>query len=272
MADTLAKYERIDKDIQSEEGSADYARGWQQMVREGMKKEDLATRIADTRTALEAATQEQKAAVQGAVVQERARVEARDLTNKAISDIYRVDPRYMNRDLGDAVRAIQDKFEQTGRTRRADMTDERLSELDAVHKGLNESLDRSPYIDMEKLKDIAHTPIRDLSAGDILKVRDAVKNLEHIQRNRDQIDANGRLVQREALENDTVPRIKGMKLNAQEMATGEPTLWTAIKKMWRNLKSHAGVLANSYGYNGELDIRRKGERGLPYRCRKRAGG
>ena len=59
-------------------------------------------------------------------------------------------------------------------------------------------------------------------------------------------------IERSALRTDTLPRIKGMKLTAEEMANKEPTLGKTFKAAVRDAKSEGGVLANTYDMNAEI--------------------
>ena len=178
-----------------------------------------------------------------AVVNERVRVETVASRNKLIEGFHALDWSKMNKDLGDAVKAIQDKFEQKGHTLKADLGEEKAAELASVHDALQASgNDVSPELDLARLKDLPATKLRDLTVNDIRTIHDAVLNLDHIQRMRDKVGKIGHEVEKAHLQKEADTRIAPPKVSRFGPATS---------KRIRLIKAHANAIAFSYSSNGE---------------------
>ena len=244
----------LDEATRTEEGSADYIERRPDVQALNKKISDLQLAVdqgkTDAKAALEAARAEKTAAVKSL----REQIKTRAQTNKDLADIKAVvaGAKYMNRDLGDAVKALGEKLDLKGKTSKANLTEDYLSELSAVHDALKAEPDRGPTIDLGKLKDLSRVKARDLSPEDLADVTDALKNLAWVQRMRDKVRTTQGDIERSALRTDTLPRIKGMKLTAEEMANKEPTLGKTFKAAVRDAKSEGGVLANTYDMNAEI--------------------
>ena len=178
-----------------------------------------------------------------AVVNEKVRIQAIDERNRYLEGIHRPDPSRMNKDLGDAVRAIQDKFEQKGHTLKADMGADKVAELAQVHEALQSAgNETSPDIDLARLKDLPTTKLRDLTIGDIKTIHDAVLNLDHIQRMRDKVGKVGQEIERSKLQEEAKTRIAPPKISK---------LGPATSKRNRLIRAHSNAIAYSYSSNGE---------------------
>ena len=196
-------------------------------------------KVASLQEALDSARKEanKMAAIRGAtrVASERARVGRVATRNKLIGKIHSLDSTKMNKDLGDAVKAIQDKFEQKGHTLKADLGDEKVAELAQVHEALQAAGNGvSPELDLSRLKDLPTTKLRDLTINDTKTILDALLNLDHINRWRGKV-------------RDFAAAIEMSDLEKQPISRPHPNN-PAWERTFRDVRSREHSITKSYDY------------------------
>lgn len=247
----------LDEATRSEEGTSDYIERRPDVQALNKKISDLQLAVDQGKTegkaALEAARAEKTAAVKSL----RDQIKTRAQTNKDLADIKAVvaGAKYMNRDLGDAVKALGEKLDLKGKTSKANLTKDYLSELSAVHDALVAEPDRGPTIDLGKLKDLSRVKARDLSPEDLSDVTDALKNLAWVQRMRDKVQDTGKAIELDGLRKEATEKVQGLKFNAEEQARADSgaraPLARKSKEFWRDAKSTGNTGFAGYDFNAQ---------------------
>jgi hypothetical protein len=237
-------------------------------------KERLQT-IKDLRDNYTARLDAAKAAIPAAKKALRAQIRTRAQVNKDIATIKDVAKgiKTMNRDLGEAARALVEKIELKGKTGKADQTEAFLSEMTYVHKAFADALNDpdqmshiSPFIDIEKLRDLASFRARDISPEDLHSIVNALKNLQKAQAERNTIRNAGLVLQMKDLEKQAKEGgVLGLKLKPEEGGAPETagtgirdTVGLRIRKAWRDTK---GAVAQVFSgtFNAFLAFAEEGD-------------
>jgi hypothetical protein len=258
---TKAQGEALDLATLREDNAFNYIEQDPQIVAMNKKIEDLTAKIEQGKTQFKEQLDQAKADKVAAVKSLRFQIKQRTEVNGYLKDIASIDPKYMNRDLGDQVRAIQKKFSTIGKTTKEGLTPERLDEIKGIHDALSQ-LDEetgaplaSPYLDMERLSQLPAISLRDLPVEDIRTVRDAILNLNHIQKTRDMIQNGKDLTERAAYRRWAENHVMGYRPDDATQFRADhgqnPNLDAGMAKLWKDSRSEGNAYFSGYSFNAE---------------------
>lgn len=225
----------------------------------GMQKAD---QIASLSEALDSARQEARmtednlkaekvAATKQAVANEQAKVAKRESIHKSIDTLKNVDPSKFDKEGGDAIREIQEHFEQAKKPKAQRKPTSETIDIDALKAKLAEAKAAHEDIAPEVEAALQSMPSRysKLSPDQLEGLVAIVKNLDTIRKTEGKIRTAEGWVEKSKLQEDANKSIAPPRKSL--FGPGMAALERKAKSLWR-------IMTNSFSMNGELVFGGKG--------------